>query len=807
MGKQYDNSDYEKLYNELNNTEPKSEIAKKLLQNHDISSERLRKGGDLLPSFEEIVTKEEYKNITDENGELRKLLGEIKNENSIEYRYALYVAQHSDYRPPVESSSSRGGDDDYNPPIEVCTPINPNKLNVSFDDIAGQEEVKDDMKKTYLLPLQFPNLFVTKSKGVLLYGVPGGGKCLHPEEQVLMFDGTLRQAQHINPGELLMGDDSTPRTVLSTCTGEDDMFKINPSKGEPYIVNSPHIISLISEKGNYIDIPLNNYIKKSDEWKNLHKGYRVIVEWPDKNTPEDSYIFGLNMNLSKIPNVYKINSKEKRIQLIKGIIEKNAYYNLNDKSYEIESKEECLIDDIAFIARSVGYNVKKEGSSKTTFKVCINLEYNLKYSFTVVHLGKGKYCGFELDGNHRFLLKDFTVTHNTLLAKAAVYELKGNTAFFTPTPGDIKGSKHGETEKNISFMFKCAEDIIGTISPLNTRYTSSIIFIDEFDGIGGLKKGDNMMTLSVNALLQKMDGITKDDAKPVSVIAATNYPWNIEEAILRRFSSRVFVDLPDQKAREFMLLEPLHKYFIPPGELKTPLMQNGKFNTSFLDTIAKMGGKYHCNRNKEGDPDYRSISYEDIVNFAVELGPSERAVEIVNQLKNKQDYDPDLLESEEDRVDFGRSGSDISKIMDIAIQEAASRALTSGYFQKIDIKNGDVVIDYYYVSIPEDYIEVYIKKVEVASSSMFGGTEIKERKKKRKIKVTNTTLFVIDEDKLKKGSEEYELIPHQDYNKIYNFSICQSDIVYAIEKYTSTINPKNYINLLRYKYLEKYPRE
>jgi hypothetical protein len=44
--------------------------------------------------------------------------------------------------------------------------------------------------------------------------------------------------------ELLMGDDNTPRKVLSTVTGKDTMYEIIQDNGDNYIVNSEHIISL-----------------------------------------------------------------------------------------------------------------------------------------------------------------------------------------------------------------------------------------------------------------------------------------------------------------------------------------------------------------------------------------------------------------------------------------------------------------------------------------------------------------------------------------------------------------------------------
>jgi len=349
-------------------------------------------------------------------------------------------------------------------------------------------------------------------------------------------------------------------------------------------------------------------------------------------------------------------------------------------------------------------------------------------------------------------------TGKTMLVKAAVKELGGTTAFFNPSPGEIKGEKHGQTEKNIDLLFKCAEKIIGQKSGKDESgktisYTSSVIFIDEFDGIGGLKKDDPMMTLSVNSLLQRMDGILSDDSKNVSVIAATNYPWNIEEAILRRFTNKVFVDLPDFKARQYLLLQPLHKYFIPPGENKENLIDNGKINFNFLAYIEKFG-KNHCEVSEDD-----AVDENFIIEIAKKLGADKNAKNIRNKIIQDR-----ILQKIEDidnitSLKFGYSGSDISKIMDIAIQKAAYRALYSGYFKKITYKSSG---EYYYYSVP-------------------------------KKEYTDPDVYVLDN------------LDSSERDKLFNFSICKNDIRYGIEQYPSTINPKSYIELLQYRYLGVSP--
>ena len=61
------------------------------------------------------------------------------------------------------------------------------------------------------------------NKHVLMQLPTGGGKCLGVNTPVLMYDGTIKMVQNIKVGDMIMGDDSTPRKILSTCTGKENL--------------------------------------------------------------------------------------------------------------------------------------------------------------------------------------------------------------------------------------------------------------------------------------------------------------------------------------------------------------------------------------------------------------------------------------------------------------------------------------------------------------------------------------------------------------------------------------------------------
>ena len=142
-------------------------------------------------------------------------------------------------------------------------------------------------------------------------------------------------------------------------------------------------------------------------------------------------------------------------------------------------------------------------------------------------------------------------TGKTFIVKAAVNELQLEdknigVLYFAPSPGDLKGKYVGETEKKIEELFTCAsKKACEHQTDCRGKKFISVIFMDEMDAIAPDRSNDTtgLAANSVNTLLQMMDGIKS--APNVAVVAATNYPWNLDAAILRRFDTQLLIDLPD----------------------------------------------------------------------------------------------------------------------------------------------------------------------------------------------------------------------------------------------------------------------
>ena len=138
-------------------------------------------------------------------------------------------------------------------------------------------------------------------------------------------------------------------------------------------------------------------------------------------------------------------------------------------------------------------------------------------------------------------------TGKTLLAKAVATEMR--TTFFNISAATIVSKWRGESEKLIKVLFDLAR-----------HYQPSTIFLDEIDSImssrgenGDEHEGSRRMKTE---LLIQLDGLTKNEG--VFLLAASNIPWDLDPALLRRLEKRVIVNLPDKKGRETLL-----KIFIP----------------------------------------------------------------------------------------------------------------------------------------------------------------------------------------------------------------------------------------------------
>jgi superfamily II DNA or RNA helicase len=423
-----------------------------------------------------------------------------------------------------------------------------------------QSPVYQHPRQLFLRNLMNPN---TTYDSILMYWAVGSGKCHGKNTPIMMYDGSIKMVQDIKKDELLMGDDSTPRKVLSLARGRDKMYDIIPVKGESYRVNSEHILCLkasgfpifnhsqkdtrfriryiennkfLSKSFSYtdsiskliqekkalefykpiqnkneqiIEISVKDYLKLSQTKKNILKGYKVPVIFPEKELPFDPYMIGywlgdgttrdsaitcqdstvlyyfsqnlhkynLNLNYRErysygisgftgkirsnvflntlndynirnnkhIPMIYKCNSRENRLKLLAGLIDSDGSYDNSIFEFSQSLDHEQLINDVIYLCRSLGFacykakkktswtylGVKKHGWGwrinisgegieeiptlipRKKAKSRLQIKDVLVTGITVKEKPRDKYYGFTVDKNNRYILGDFTVSHNS----------------------------------------------------------------------------------------------------------------------------------------------------------------------------------------------------------------------------------------------------------------------------------------------------------------------------------------------------------------------------------------------------------
>jgi superfamily II DNA or RNA helicase len=470
------------------------------------------------------------------------------------------------------------------------------------------------------------------------------GKCLGIDTEILMYDGTIKKVQDVIEGDLLMGDDSTPRKVLSLARGKEQMYKVEDPRGEGYIVNESHILSLkclanynnTLQKDTVVDISVKDYLHLPNSFDgntkaNVLKGYRVPIHFPETPLPFNPYMMGywlgcgysrtkiyiqdsivlhyftdnlkkynlslfpLSKSKSKskskydytigvndtndttnntnntnntndnvffnllkeldltndkhIPLIYKRNSRENRLQLLAGLMDSIGYIQPNGHLQFTRIKER-LIDDIIYLARSLGFLCYKK-IKKTSWKYRGEQQYGISYRATIdgrgienenndllqyrIRLRKlevDDYYGFEIDGNRRFVLGDFTVTHNTVLSLNIISQLKKKTfiivhkeflmnQWIERIEQFLPGARVGKIQGQI-IDIDDKDIVIGMLQSLSMKEYPSAIFdsfgltiIDEVHHISSevfsntLFKIVTKYMLGLSATMERKDGTTK----------------------------------------------------------------------------------------------------------------------------------------------------------------------------------------------------------------------------------------------------------------------------------------------------------
>lgn len=326
--------------------------------------------------------------------------------------------------------------------------------------------------------------------------------CLAPNTPVRMYDGSSKAVKDIQVGELVMGMDSTPRTVKAVGGGRQPMYRITHKNGDYYECNEEHILTLKKvtrdtvfqkyDKGEIVDMKLTDFMSKSS-YPYHFKGITVGYSTGNKTPSMSPYLVGLWLSDGSTNKPLIVNTSEElkdyfeerwdvipsHIQKRKG--RKDCYtFNLGPQfkggleylkilrnkkvpdevfQYSLSDRKELLAGIIDGDGHNAGnyWEIALYGSTEFELgvkRLCTSLglycsvnkgrayvtssgEYTLptvigrKKAITgsvkdvmaspilVEELGEGDYAGITVDGDHRYVLANGIVTHNTGMQASA----------------------------------------------------------------------------------------------------------------------------------------------------------------------------------------------------------------------------------------------------------------------------------------------------------------------------------------------------------------------------------------------------
>lgn len=342
-----------------------------------------------------------------------------------------------------------------------------NNMKKTMDnELFGMKGVKEQILLFLHNKLMFPEM---KGCCMGLVGPAGVGKCLARGTKVWLPSGNKCKVENLVVGDFIMGDDSTPRQILSIAHGKEIMVRVHQSYSSSYIVNKSHILSLVDIRTmQIVDIPIKDLLQYPENVQ-YYRGYQQSTTfiYNDSNILCTSLLHRLQY-VQQLFMTYSIPDNEPF----------HFYLYSNDKDYR-----DLIID----IMRSIGLMIKEQENSndlliyhwKHVFNSIVDNSYVMTMTpIMLEELDEDIYYGFTIDGNHRFILENFAITHNTSIARCIAKILD-----FPFQQISFGGIHNSEFLKGFDYTYVGSQP--GEISKvlMRMKYKNGIMFFDEYEKI------------------------------------------------------------------------------------------------------------------------------------------------------------------------------------------------------------------------------------------------------------------------------------------------------------------------------------
>lgn len=231
---------------------------------------------------------------------------------------------------------------------------------------------------------------------------------------------------------------------------------------------------------------------------------------------------------NKLPEIKLIKTKEKTPE--DEILDGTASNAESEYKFEWDSLPDITFNDVAGL---------EEVKEEVQIKVLLPLENPQAFE------------GYQKKNGGGLLLFGPPGTGKTMIAAAIANEI--GAKFCSVKPSDLLHQGAGNTEKAVRSLFAQAR-----------KFPCAVIYFDEMDSIAQKDTRSTYAKQLRSELLAQLQGIeaySKDSGNILYLIAATNKPWDIDSAFIRpgRFGTRIYVGLPDDNARRYMIEKRFNK--------------------------------------------------------------------------------------------------------------------------------------------------------------------------------------------------------------------------------------------------------